>query len=231
MAKVIIIVNAEIPETGKIIRQSPMTEKMVNALKTAIANHSSNRVIVEVVAASSLWSKRKETENQDIIYCPLTIQLPPWLNFPGQAIFQACREIKNRREWVEKYLGYGVITGEHGLGDLWLPIILTRKGPLYGEVIEEGVMPNSYHQPVDLNDQLRQCLYHLGYQLLENLQAPPSVYLLQFSLREQQIFFDRLWPFPAAPSLASLNTQTPDLFTCYWQCLTHQSILDLIIVP
>lgn len=230
MAKAIIIVNSEIPETGKIICKSPMTEKMVNALKTAIKSHSSSPFLVEVIGASGLWAKRQENQEHRIIYCPLTIQLPPWLDFPGQKIFQACQDVKSRRSWVEKQLGYSVSIGDTGLGDLWLPIILTQKGPLYGEVIEEGAMPNSYYQPVDLTDDLRQNLYHLAYQLLDNLQATPSVYLLQFSLRNKEIIFDRLWPFPAAPALASLKTQTPDLFTCYWQCLTNQSILDLTIV-
>lgn len=108
------------------------------------------------------------------------------------------------------------------LGDLWLPIVLTKKGPIYGEVIGEGEIPNSYEQPIDFSnhgsdgydDQIRQSLYYLGYQLLESINAIPSVYLLQFRMLEQEIFFDRLWPFPATPAIASVESQQPDLFAC-----------------
>jgi hypothetical protein len=91
-------------------------------------------------------------------------------------------------------------------------------------------MPNSYHQPVDLDDAQRQALYNLGYQLLNSIDATPSVYLLQFAFSaEQEIIFDRLWPFPAAPAIASITVQQPDLFTCHWRCITNQSIPDITI--
>lgn len=234
MGKVVIIVNTEMAEKGKIIKRSPVTEKMVTALKNAIVVNSPFPLTIDVVSASELWSYKEKTEKDCIIYCPLTIQLPHWLNFPAQEVYQACRDVKNRRLWVEQNLPYKTNVddgGEAGLGDFWLPIILTAKGPLYGEVIEEGEMPNFYRQPLDLTDDWRQPLYHLAYQLLENLSAPPSVYLLQFSLRSKEIVFDRLWPFPAAPAIASLGRQKPDLFTCYWLCLSDQPIFDLTILP
>ncbi|ACK70213.1 conserved hypothetical protein [Gloeothece citriformis PCC 7424] len=234
MGKVVIIVNAEIAEKGKIIKRSPVTEKMVTALRKAIASHSRFPITVDVISAAGLWSYKEEANQENIIYCPLTIQFPHWFNFPGQKVYQACREIKERRLWVEQHLPYKTSVddgGDSGLGDLWLPIILTAKGPLYGELIEEGEMPNFYRQPVDLTDNLRQSLYHLAYQLLESLSAPPSVYLLQFSLRGKEIVFDRLWPFPAAPAIASIGRQKPDLYTCYWLCLSGQPIFDLTIFP
>lgn len=234
MGKVVIIVNAEIAEKGKIIKRSPVTEKMVTALKNGIAINSPFPLNIEVVSAASLWSYKEDIEQDSIIYCPLTIQLPPWFNFQAQEVYQACRDIKEIRLWVEQNLHYKTNVddgGEAGLGDLWLPIILTAKGPLYGEVIEEGEMPNFYRQPVDLTDDWRQPLYHLAYQLLNHLSAPPSVYLLQFSLRGKEIVFDRLWPFPAAPAIASIGIQKPDLFACYWLCLSGQPIFDLTIFP
>jgi len=113
---------------------------------------------------------------------------------------------------------------------LWLPVVLTAKGPLYAEVIglaDDG----SYQQPVDLSDVWRQPLYHLAYQLLQVLSAPPTTYLLQFGLPEQDLVFDRLWPFPTTPAIASIGVQEPDLFTCHWLCLTGQPISDLTIIP
>ena len=233
MSKVLIIVNAEVKEAGKIIATSPVTEKMVAALKRAIAANSPETIEVEVVAAASLWSDSAKltADEGNSIYCPLTIQLPDSVKFPAKAIYQACQDIKGRRRWVEQNLAYKTSIGDSWLGDLWLPVVLTAKGPLYGEVIGEGAIPNSYEQPVELADEQRQRLYHLAYQLLQSLSAPPAVYLLQFSLRGKEIVFDRLWPFPAAPAIASLGVQKPDLFTCHWYCLTNQPIRDLTTIP
>ena len=233
MSKVLIIVNAEVKDAGKIIATSPVTEKMVAALKRAIAANSPETIEVEVVAAASLWSdSAKLTADEcNLICCPLTIQLPDSVKFPAKAIYQACQDIKGRRRWVERNLAYKTSIGDSWLGDLWLPVVLTAKGPLYGEVIGEGAIPNSYEQPVELADEQRQRLYHLASQLLQSLSAPPAVYLLQFSLRRKEIVFDRLWPFPAAPAIASLGVQKPDLFTCHWYCLTNQPIRDLTTIP
>lgn len=160
-------------------------------------------------------------------------------------IYQACSNIPGLRHWVENQQSMAT-----GAGCFWLPIVLTAKGPLYGEVIglaaefsiqdlsadlgllKVGVgVPHPYQQPIYISDALRQPLYYLGYQLLSYLQAPPATYLLQFGIENQRIIFDRLWPFPAAPAIASLGVQEPDLFTCHWYCLTGKPIFDLIIVP
>lgn len=232
MYKVLIIINAEVKEAGKVITASPVTQRMVTALKQAISDYSNQPTKVELISAASLWSNPSllDENHEDWIYCPLTIQLPDKFQFPQRDLYQACQDVQQRRIWVEQKLAYPANFAESWLGDLWLPIVLTAKGPLYGEVIGEGVMPNSYQQPVDLPDQQRQPLYNLAYQLLDSLNAPPSVYLLQFGIVEQQIVFDRLWPFPAAPAIASLKVQQPDLFNCHWRCLTGQPIVDLTIM-
>ncbi|MGC1394917.1 MAG: hypothetical protein WA828_11615, partial [Coleofasciculaceae cyanobacterium] len=112
----------------------------------------------------------------------------------------------------------------------YLPIVLTAKGPLYGEVIRKAET-TPYQQPLDLPDNQRQPLYYLAYQLLQALSAPPSVYLLQFGYEGKEIIFSSLLPFPDIPALASIKVQEPNLFTCYWHCLTNQPILDLTILP
>lgn len=226
---ILIIINAEVDSTGKIISTSPATENMVSALKQAIQTYSTASLQVEVQAAAALWSDSVTQEPQ--IYCPITIQLPETFQFPAQPIYQACKAIESRRSWVAEHLHYRTGRDQGWLGDRWLPVVLTAKGPLYGEVIEEGVIPNSFKQPVDLTDEIRQPLYHLAYELLRSISATPAVYLVQFSLQDKDIVFDRLWPFPAAPAIASLGVQSPDLFTCHWHCLTGQPILDLTIMP
>jgi hypothetical protein len=230
MSNVVIIVNAEVT-ADKMIYASSSTERMVKALKKAIIAYSTESIEIEVIAAASLWSKGFISNlPTDSIYCPLTIQLPQYFNFLHQDIYQACQDIKARRKWVQANLGYQTTIGDSPLGCLWLPIVLTQKGPLYGEVIGETEVPNFYEQPIDLPDNQRQGLYHLAYQLLEFLDAPPSVYLLQFALSNKKIIFDRLWPFPAAPAIASVGKQNPDLFACYWSCLNKQPVKELSII-
>ncbi|MGB2923816.1 MAG: hypothetical protein WBB82_00770 [Limnothrix sp.] len=200
---------------------------MIQAFKHAVlASHPD--VDVEIMTPALLHQHHPVADEQTLI-CPLTIDVPDRVTFAESSIFQACREINGRRRWVQQQTQSKTCDEIH-LGDHWLPIIVTVKGPLYGEVIGEGIMPNSYHQPVDLNDQQRQQLYQLGYQLLASIGRSPGVYLLQFAFSEtKEILFDRLWPFPAAPAIASLSVQQPDLFTCHWRCLTHQKIDDIII--
>lgn len=235
MSNLLIIVNAKVKEGG-IISASPATERMVAALKQAVkeailtesdSNITPKTLSVEAISTATLWSNFHHLKAD--YYCPLTIELPPQFKFPHQAIYQACKDVQGRRRWVEQNLGYKTSVGDYWLGDLWLPVVLTAKGPLYSEVISEGEVPNSYQQPFDLSDKLRQSLYHLAYELLTYLNAPPAVYLLQFGLRNKNIVFDRLWPFPAAPAIASIGVQEPDLFACHWFCLTNRPILDLKI--
>ena len=241
MHRLLIIVNAKVKEAGK-IAASPVTEKMVNGLMNAvnqevILNPISNLpaeivavekpkpVKIEVIAAASLWSEPDKLRHIEsgAIYCPLTIQLPYEFNFPGRNVWRACQDIKGRRRWVEEKLNYKTSTKDTPLGDMWLPIIVTEKGLLYKEIIGEGAMPNSYQQPVNLPDRILQPLYNLAYKLLESIEPQPGVYLLQFCLRQSEIIFDRLWPFPAAPALASMRMEQTNLYTYHWYCLSAQS--------
>ena len=90
-------------------------------------------------------------------------------------------------------------------------------------------MPNSYEHPVAIPQRQQKSLHNLASELLENLNAPAASYLLQFSLYNGEIVFDRLWPFPAAPALITLKTQQPDLFSCHWRCMTSQEVSKLSI--
>lgn len=229
--RVSIIVNAKVKQEGRFIAASPVTELMVAALKQAILSNSPD-TLIDVIAVASLWSEAAQQQTSLVgrIYCPLTIQLPKWLTFPGHNLYQSCQEILARRLWVEQHLKYKINPDINWLGDQWLPIVWTAQGPIYGEVIGEGEMPNAYQQPVELTDNLRQQLCALAYNTLEALDATPSVYLLQFSILNQKIVFDRLWPFPSAPAIASLGVQVPDLFDCYWRCLTNQAIAEVSIL-
>ncbi len=228
MHKVIVIVNAEVNTQGAISLGSPATKTMVTALQRAISEDF-EPTEVEVISAASLWSNTftLSESNPNLIYCPLTIEMPPQWSFTGQKVFQACKDIQGRRQWVEQTLGYKTSIRDSWLGDLWLPVIVTGKETLFSPVIGEGAIPNSYEQPVELSRKVEKSLHRLAQKLLSSLKAPPSVYLVQFRLLANEIVFDRLWPFPAAPAIASLRYQQPDLFTCYWYCLTQQPILEV----
>ena len=160
--------------------------------------------------------------------CPLTLDVPSNLVFPGEDVFRFCRHVSAARDRVQEQLQ--VPTGD---GNFWLPVVWTAKGPLYAEAIgaeadqESGEL--SYFQPVHLSDVWRQQLYDLAYRLLKLVNAPPATYLIQFGFVGERICFDRLWPFPAAPAIASVGVQVPDLFVCHWFCLTGAPIYDLQI--
>jgi hypothetical protein len=112
---------------------------------------------------------------------------------------------------------------------LWLPVMWTAKGPLYGEAIHRT--PNAPY-PHHLNDAQRQPLYALAYQLLSHYQAMPAVYLVGFRVvGEEEIQFDRVLPFPNGAAIASLGRQTPDLLTCHWLCLSGQPLRDVTVLP
>ena len=233
MSKVLIIANAEFSENKGVMISSPVTQTMVNALKQAI-KEDNPKIDVEVVATASLWSSFHQYKNnqQEYLYCPLSIQLPDRFYFPQKKLYKHCQQVNQLRSWVNSELGYGINNPSYKtLGDLWLPVVLTSKGPLYGEVIREGEIPNFYQQPLDLDDRIRQTLYTLAKQVLEHLLATPSVYLLQFSLLGKEVIFDKLWPFPAAPAIASIKVQNPNLFKCHWNCLNNQPVLDLVVSP
>ncbi|MEG4577388.1 hypothetical protein QUA56_32670 [Microcoleus sp. N3A4] len=162
------------------------------------------------------------------IVCPLTLDLPSDLVFPGQDVYRFCGNVSAARDRVSQELLFPV-----GDGNFWLPVVLTAKGPLYAEAIggeadkQSGEL--SYSQPVHLSDVWRQQLYELAYRLLNLLNAPPATYLMQFGFVGERICFDRLWPFPAAPAIASVGVQVPDLFVCHWFCLTNKPIYDMQI--
>jgi hypothetical protein len=170
---------------------------------------------------------------------PLTFNLPPTLNFAGAQLWQQCQDLAYWQQQVTQ-LGAKAATdfGNASSGErttYWLPIVLTAKGPLYGEVIGQALGTDqldslNYFQPVHLTDQWRQPLYRFAYRLLQATAAIPSVYLLQFGWQEQDLYFDRLWPFPNRAALASLGVQTPDLFTCYWRCVAGLPVTDLKIL-
>lgn len=237
MSRVVIIVDAEGEKTKYLTAAFPTTVQMVEAMKEAIALPSSTTVTVEVISSTDLAavlldpSQGSNLIDEDIIWCPLTLGVPKTLNFPAQNIFQACHNVASLRQRVHQKFGYETSDTSQGLENLYLPIVLTAKGPLYGEVISETPTTNHHQQFVDLLDNQRQPLYYLAYQLLKSLSAPPAVYLLKFSYSDQDIIFDRLLPFPDVPAIASIGIQQPNLFACHWHCLTNQPIIDLTIVP
>ncbi len=210
--------------------------RMVEALQQAIAQTHPN-CEVQVVSPShlrTLPTPDSEVLHSEVLLCPLTLNLPYSLIVALPPLYYgACQDVESLRCALDER--WQVATGT---GNLWLPVVLTAKGPIYGEVIGladekqpgcEGIV--QYIQPVHLPDRWRQTLYALARNLLQWIGAPPATYLIQFGWDEQGLWFDRLWPFPGIPALASLGVQDPDLFTCHWYCLTRQPIYDLTIVP
>ena len=151
------------------------------------------------------------------IYCPMTLNVPPTFEFWGQSIGRSCQDIDRLRDLAATTTGVKVGDG----GNLWLPIIWTAQDPIYGGII--GKSGDDY-QPTHFDDLDLQLLHQFSSQLLTQLTAPPATYLLQFSQLETGTIFDRLFPFPAIPALASIRVQQPDLFDCHWRCITGQSI-------
>lgn len=224
MADVWILVD-ELPQA--LDPDSTSTLSMIAALKDAIATYPSATApdTVHVLPAADWLSPSVE---QDAIVLPLTLALPETLDFPQSAIYRACDAITELRQQVTDQVGLAV-----GDGQYWLPIVFTVKGPLYAEAIapQPASTPTdpSFIQPLHLTDRQRQPLYHLGIRLLTLLQAPPAVYLLKFGLEGDRVWFDRLLPFPGVAAIASLGVQTPNLYTCHWQCIMGQPIFDLSI--
>ncbi|MDY7013290.1 MAG: hypothetical protein SVX43_06725 [Cyanobacteriota bacterium] len=198
-------------------------DRAIASLQGSLSACANSIEVIEVDARSEFAALNRVEKIENVVYCPLTLNVPDDLDFPARELYCACRDVAGTRRWVETKLDYR--TGE---GNLWLPVALTAKGPLYGEAIAKEA--NTYRQPLHLSDSHRQPLYHLAYTLLEGLGASPAVYLLQFSQQGPEILFDRLYPFPAEPAIASLGVQQPDLFACHGLCLTGQPLLDLIIV-
>jgi hypothetical protein len=153
------------------------------------------------------------------IYCPMTLAVSPAFEFWGQSIGQTCQQIDRLRDLAATTIGVKVGDG----GNLWLPIVWTAGDPIYGEVIAK-IDGDDYRQPIHLDEIDCRSIYQLGNRLLTQLNAPPATYLVQFSKIDIGIIFDRLFPFPAIPALASVGIQHPDLFECHWRCITNQSI-------
>lgn len=204
---------------------SAETTTIVSALERAMSIGSGaglETTDVKVISASDLSVNAGMVSAHFL--CPLTLSVPETLVFPAQTLYATCRDVAGLRKQLE---AWQYTTGN---GTFWLPIVLTAKGALYGEVIgSDTASASGYTQPVHLSDHQRQPLYALGQRLLRSLNASPAVYLMQFGWQDSAVCFDRLYPFPAAPAIASLKVQTPDLFACHWACLTGQPLLDLTI--
>jgi hypothetical protein len=232
MGRVLIVVES-LGEQASSDGIAPAHLPLVSSLKESIlANTTDAGIEIRVMTITELKQETLDgtyDPHSVELILPLTLDLPDRLKFDGQPVFQACRDIAGLQKQVKDW-DYPV-----GHGDLWLPIVLTAKGPLYAEVI--GVSPDStkplaevrYLQPVHLPDLWRQPLYRLGQQLLQHLQAPPSVYLMRFSIQQEALCFDQLIPFPDEPAIASIGVQSPDLLLCHWLCQTGQPVKDLIV--
>ncbi|MGJ3251068.1 MAG: hypothetical protein ACFE0J_08050 [Elainellaceae cyanobacterium] len=248
MVRVCIVVDEENkPDSGFALASDGVTQQ-VAALRQAIATTTSSysltssaettasrpdliddAVHVDVVTPSSWLGDRARTAEDEIL-CPLTLNIPETLNFGGRSLYSTCRDVPALRQYVHDQWGYA-----GGSGEFWQPIVWTAKGPLYGEVIGQPAdvsssdVPHHFSQPFHLVDRWRQPLYQMGYRLLNSLNATPGTYLVQFGVHHQRLCFDRLYPFPALPAIASIGVQTPNLFECHWHCLINQPILDLAI--
>ncbi len=200
----------------------------IEMMETAIVvnQNSSNNSMgsqITVVKSADINQIQENNTPEELFYCPMTLNIPEDLEFWGKNIFKTCREVEHLRTKVTMELGVNV-----GDGELWLPIMLTDKGPIYGEVIGVSSQGN-YEQPIDFTDDVRQVIYNFGYQLLKILNAPSATYLLQYNWQAEKLIFDRLFPFPHLSAIASNNVQQPNLFTCHWQCLTHQPIYEVYL--
>lgn len=242
MLEVWIVVDAEVNATGELVAASPATATMIEALRTAIclrhADTIARSATPEAIAQPPTTIKVLGKNNldslklpKDVVFCPLTLNLPSNFDFPEKDIFKACEKVEFFRYLISEKFGYTTRSG-----NFWLPVVLTQKGQVYAEAIglRSEISPGlavelNYSQPVHFSDAMRQQLYQMAYNILKFLNASPATYLMQFGFIDREIWFDRVWPFPAAPAIASINTQTPDLFTCHWYCLTNQPIIDLTI--
>jgi hypothetical protein len=200
------------PKTVVILDDTPESQRLGVAMLRSIGE------IVESVQFVTV-AELPAVGNPQAIYCPMTLDLPPDFEFWGRSIGRSCQDIDRLRDLAATTTGVKVGGG----GNLWLPIIRTAQDPIYSDII--GEIDGNYQQSIDLGDLARQQIYQFGCQLLDRLTAPPATYLVQFSNTEQGIIFDRLFPFPAIPALASIGVRQPDLFDYHWRCITEQSIL------
>lgn len=183
-------------------------------------------VPVRVVRVSDVQSPLPPHDNS-VLVLPLSLSVPPAMVSAAMGtMLAACRDRDALRQHVRDRLDVAV-----GDGRQWLPVVVTGRGPLYGEAIAFDSETAAFTQPDHLSDAARQPVYRTALRLLQSLDAPPSVYLMQFDLDPRhRVVFDRLYPFPARPALASFDVQRPDLFTCYWRCTTGRKLRDLAII-
>jgi hypothetical protein len=104
-----------------------------------------------------------------------------------------------------------------------------------------------YRQPWHLDDRQRQQLYGVGRSLATALNLPWGVHLMQFCEYprssdaatvnptpvtkggEGTLVFDRLYPYPGPPVLASWGVQEPDLLSCHRACVLGQPLREVVI--
>ena len=212
-------IEADRPADPTTAWQSIAVERLTAA---AIAHHLDPQVVI-VGASEPLPG------GEDAIDCPLTLDVLTDARLPvawaGRSIWKTCAAVDILRSRVAAELDW-----PSGLGDLRLPLIVTAKGPLYGEAIGLDATGQPT-QPHHLSDQERQAAYRLGFELLKWLDLSPGVYLLQWGFdRAGNAHFDRLWPFPAPWAIASVGVQDPDLFDCHLRCLLRQPLREVAIL-
>jgi hypothetical protein len=195
------------PRIVAILDDTPHSQKLGLALVGAIGS------IVSAVGFTTIEELPGVADRQTL-YCPLTLNLPPTFEFWGHSIWQTCRDLDRLRELATE-LKFQVTDR----GNLYLPIIWRDLLPIYTEVIADSDSDKELPS-LPIADRDRQSLIEFSDRLLGKIDAPPSVYLVQFSNTKTGIAFDRLFPFPALPALSSVGNQ-PNLFERYWRCISQ----------
>lgn len=177
-----------------------------------------------------------EASSSEAVWCPLTTAIDlealplKWRSHPSLVMAARCGDIEAMQRHIAEAVACDI-----GPGTLWLPVVVTAKGPLYGEaILPPSDTDGPYQQPFHLSDRQRQVVYRLAHRILKGLDVPPAVYLLGLGLEQRgtditKLWLDRVLPFPGEPAIASLGIQAPDLFECHWRCLTGQPLRDMII--
>lgn len=196
-----------------ILDDEPESQQLGIALLAAIGSIVTS---VQFVTVTDLPT----VADRQTLYYPLTLNMPPNFQFWGQSIWQTCRDIDRLRHFAATTTGVTVGDG----GNIWLPIIWTVTDPIYGETIE--LSKDGNYRPISIDDRDCRSLEQFSRELLIEIDAPPAVYLIQSNLAATEIVFDRLFPFPAIPTLASIGRK-PDLFECYWRCIAQHHNLSV----
>ncbi|AFY59311.1 hypothetical protein [Synechococcus sp. PCC 6312] len=195
-----------------------ITSQQAEALVVPVLVAQGLDVVVRCLDDPEL-EKIVETKGQ--IY-PLTLAWN-WGNAQVAELFEQCRQPRQIQKVVAEK---GFLTGP---GNYWLPVALTEKGLLYGELIGQG-QDGHYLQPIHVEDKIRQPLYYLSQYLFKQLHVPlRGCCFLQVGWIQGELCFDRLWPFPIQPALASLGVQSPDLFYAHYLCCQGLPLKDLRI--